>query len=457
MSAANAIINQKARQPIVTSCSAPDMPMHGNRRHCFARWFCISVAMLFLALFLPLRPTFAEEGADAGKIVRVVTLLTEDESGDELRFPSAVNFDRDMEEIYVVNGGRSGIVIYASDFFPHLFLGAGRGIDAPQSVFFDQDGRVYVCQGRSEKRPPRLTILNAAFFVVQEIVFEEMPEAADFSPARGVIGKNNTIYLTGTNIRGVLVLDKAGKFLRWLKPLDAVRIVKKGETEASNGEVEGDDSPPTLADLTAALAGNIEEPLPGEAPPGDDADLLGMPAELRPKPKTTLPGKGKSTKLNPVLVTNITSNSDGHLFILSEETSKVYVYAPDETLLFSFGQKGGSTGKMSRPRGIAIDEEKKSIYLLDYMRHSILIFDYSGNYMYEFGGRGSGPLWFNFPTDLAIDRKGRLMVADLFNNRIQVLKPEFTTSFPKFQGVKSSSPPEENNQEDKQPTPEAAE
>lgn len=399
----------------------------------------VLIALFVACSLLPCPAALADEDEPPppDKVVRVVTLLTEDDEGSELRFPSAVAFDRDMGEIYVINGGRGGIVIYDADFFPHLFLGAGRGIDAPQSVFFGKDGLVYVCQGRSANRPPRLTILNAAFFVKQEITFENLPEEPNFTPIRGSVGITGDIYLVGNNTPGVAVLSKEGRFLRWLRPLDRTkpRIVPDEEGAGAKEQT------PTMSELQSALAGEAQPPPAAEekepSPEAEGPAEGGLPSELRPKIKNTMPEVEKNQELNPVQLTGITSDADGHLFLLSEETSKVYVYGADESLLFAFGQKGGSTGKMSRPRGIAIDEGKKSIYVLDYMRHAILVFDFGGNYMTEFGGRGSGPLWFNFPTDLAIDREGRLLIADLFNNRIQILKPEFTTSFPKYQGVKS--------------------
>jgi hypothetical protein len=49
----------------------------------------------------------------------------------------------------------------------------------------------------------------------------------------------------------------------------------------------------------------------------------------------------------------------------------------------------------------------------------------SCKYLTEFGGRGYGPGWFNFPTDLAINKRGQLIVADLFNKRVQVLDVEY--------------------------------
>jgi DNA-binding beta-propeller fold protein YncE len=95
---------------------------------------------------------------------------------------------------------------------------------------------------------------------------------------------------------------------------------------------------------------------------------------------------------------------------------------------------------MSRPRGIAINEGRKIIYIVDYMRHTILVYDLAGKYLFEFGGRGSGPLWFNFPNSITVDRKGRLIVADLFNNRVQILKTEFSQTFTGSKGLKTDTP-----------------
>jgi len=96
--------------------------------------------------------------------IKPVVMLTKDDQGARLRTPSAVFFDKTGEETYVVNSGASRIVIYGSDFFPRISLGAGRGVDAPYGVNVDKDGRLYICQGRKDDRPARLTILNAAFF-----------------------------------------------------------------------------------------------------------------------------------------------------------------------------------------------------------------------------------------------------------------------------------------------------
>jgi DNA-binding beta-propeller fold protein YncE len=404
----------------------------------------MAVTGLWLVFFLvvcPPRAVWAEEAGEetvapvpvpAAELMRLVTILDQDDQGRPLRFPVNIATDNDQEEIYVINGGQGNIQIYGRDFFPHLVLGAGRGIDSPQCVFFDTEhGRVYIGQNRTTQKPSRLTILNAAFLPEQEVTFSAMPEAAGFSITNGMVGKNGKLYLIGNQSRGVLVLDPHGNFSHWLKPVDKLFVEPVKTTDSSQER---------QAYLTEMQKGSEEPPPAPEA----SAAPLGLPTELLPKALGTLPtDKNKGQDLHPVLLHDIAIDSDGRIFLLSEETSKVYVYGPGENFLFSFGQKGGSTGKMSRPRGLCLDEKKKCIYIVDYMRHTVLTFNMAGRYIFEFGGRGTGPLWFNFPTAIDVDRRGRLVIADLFNNRVQVLESDFAIEYPVFGNIKGRPPREQ--------------
>ncbi|MFH1147935.1 MAG: NHL repeat-containing protein [Pseudomonadota bacterium] len=128
-------------------------------------------------------------------------------------------------------------------------------------------------------------------------------------------------------------------------------------------------------------------------------------------------GARKRVMLNDVLV-----GPDDRLYFLSEETSHVYVYDTNRRFLFEFGQKGGSTGKMSRPQGLDIERRSGNFFIVDYMRHAITVYDPKGNFIYEFGGLGWGEGWLQYPKDITIDRSGKVFIADTFNNRIQVLQ-----------------------------------
>ncbi len=126
----------------------------------------------------------------------------------------------------------------------------------------------------------------------------------------------------------------------------------------------------------------------------------------------------KKAKINDVYV-----DKNGRLYLLSEEMGRFYVYDINEHFLFSGGKKGGSYGELSRPRGICADPREGLIYVVDYMRHVAQGYDYNtGKLKFEFGGRGWGPGWFNYPTDITVDKFGRIYITDLFNHRIQVIK-----------------------------------
>ena len=118
----------------------------------------------------------------------------------------------------------------------------------------------------------------------------------------------------------------------------------------------------------------------------------------------------------------LTIDDSGRLYFLSEAQGRVFVYDQKEKLLLKFGQKGGGSGKLARPRGIAVDEERRRIYLVDYLRHTASVYAMQGDYLFEFGGMGVGRGWFYYPTDVAVDGRGHVLITDTFNHRVQVFR-----------------------------------
>jgi len=121
-----------------------------------------------------------------------------------------------------------------------------------------------------------------------------------------------------------------------------------------------------------------------------------------------------------------TVDDTGRIYLLSEYLSRIYVYDKNEELLFHFGTKGGSSGKMSRPQALTYDKKRKTIYVLDYMRHTVLAFDLEGKYLYEFGGQGWSPGWFQHPVDIEMGSSSTIIIADFFNHRVQILQEKDT-------------------------------
>jgi DNA-binding beta-propeller fold protein YncE len=119
-------------------------------------------------------------------------------------------------------------------------------------------------------------------------------------------------------------------------------------------------------------------------------------------------------------VNDVAVDENGRIYLLSEQRGRVYVYDQNEIMLFKFGQKGGDRGKLARPRGIAVNAERGEIYIVDYLRHAVSIYTLQGDFVDEFGGKGVGRGWFYYPSDVEVDGKGNVLVADTFNHRIQV-------------------------------------
>jgi DNA-binding beta-propeller fold protein YncE len=123
-----------------------------------------------------------------------------------------------------------------------------------------------------------------------------------------------------------------------------------------------------------------------------------------------------------IKITDVTLDKTGKIYLVSEDEGRIYIYDQNRKLMLKFGEKGGSSGKLSRPKSASIDEHRGVIYVADYMRHTVSVYDSTGLYISEFGGLGWNPGWFQHPIDITVDDAGRILVADFFNQRIQLFK-----------------------------------
>ena len=85
----------------------------------------------------------------------------------------------------------------------------------------------------------------------------------------------------------------------------------------------------------------------------------------------------------------------------------------------TWGVQGSGDGEFSHPRGVAIDPAGY-VYVADTGNHRIQKFDLGGNYLLAWGSQGNGPGQFQEPWSLAVDGQGRVYVVDTWNHRVQV-------------------------------------
>jgi len=127
-------------------------------------------------------------------------------------------------------------------------------------------------------------------------------------------------------------------------------------------------------------------------------------------------GPGKLTK--PV---GVAVDGEGKVFVADATVNRVFGYDLKGQLAIAIGREGD----LDSPSGLAVDRERNLLYVADAKKHHVLCYStVDGSAVRTIGRRGGGPGEFNFPTNLTVNRSGRLYVADTLNFRIQVFNPD---------------------------------
>lgn len=102
---------------------------------------------------------------------------------------------------------------------------------------------------------------------------------------------------------------------------------------------------------------------------------------------------------------------------------QVFKYSPDGQLLMTLGTKavrGDGSDTFAGPCDVAV-AANGDIFVADgHFNARIVKFSKAGTFLKAWGRKGSGPGEFNLPHTLVIDSRGRLLVGDRSNNRIQI-------------------------------------
>lgn len=102
---------------------------------------------------------------------------------------------------------------------------------------------------------------------------------------------------------------------------------------------------------------------------------------------------------------------------------QVYEFSPNGQLLLTLGERGvaGNDAKhFNRPTAVAVAADG-SFYVSDgYLNTRVMKFSAKGDFLFQWGTKGSGPGQFDLPHDVVLDTAGRVYVADRSNGRVQV-------------------------------------
>eukprot|EP00058_Branchiostoma_floridae_P021898 XP_002607388.1 hypothetical protein BRAFLDRAFT_69798 [Branchiostoma floridae] len=127
-------------------------------------------------------------------------------------------------------------------------------------------------------------------------------------------------------------------------------------------------------------------------------------------------GVAVDTRRNHILITQITGGKDN-------THGEVLVFKPDGSLVRSVEGKWGSflwrRQEMKKPRYITVDGEG-NVLVSDNGNHCIHVCNEDGQFMFQFGGEGSGKGQLKYPFGICTDRAGNIIVADPGNSRVEM-------------------------------------
>lgn len=130
----------------------------------------------------------------------------------------------------------------------------------------------------------------------------------------------------------------------------------------------------------------------------------------------------------------LTIDHEGNLWMADNGAHQVFKLSPDGKILMTLGKKGvagAGTDEFDAPTEVAV-AMNGDIYVAD--GHTggglgignarVMKFDKTGKFLKTWGRKGMGPGELDLPHTIVLDSRGRVIVGDRQNNRLQVFDPE---------------------------------
>ncbi len=114
---------------------------------------------------------------------------------------------------------------------------------------------------------------------------------------------------------------------------------------------------------------------------------------------------------------------DGRLFITDEYNNRVCVYSADGDFVSQWGERGSEPGKLDGPAGLAIAADG-SLYVADQRNGRVQRFTAEGELLGGWGEPGSAEGQFDLPWGIGIGPDGAVYAADWRNDRVQKFTPD---------------------------------
>jgi predicted membrane-bound mannosyltransferase/DNA-binding beta-propeller fold protein YncE len=115
---------------------------------------------------------------------------------------------------------------------------------------------------------------------------------------------------------------------------------------------------------------------------------------------------------------------DGSVFVADTWNNRIQKFTADGKLIKMWGYFGQAEKPDAfwGPRGVTVSPNNQ-LLVTDTGNKRVVVFDLDGNPITEFGQTGSEPGQLNEPVGIAVDKAGKVFVADTWNQRIQAFAP----------------------------------
>lgn len=132
------------------------------------------------------------------------------------------------------------------------------------------------------------------------------------------------------------------------------------------------------------------------------------------------------TGINFPSLVGITKINNQTIAFTDSRLNKIYIYDLKKNKVKAFNDF-----ELSQPTGIAYSAKDKQFWVVETAKHRVLILNEQGQIVRAIGIRGSSPGEFNFPTNICIDKTGKVYIVDAMNFRVQIysLDGEFISTF----------------------------
>jgi DNA-binding beta-propeller fold protein YncE len=132
-------------------------------------------------------------------------------------------------------------------------------------------------------------------------------------------------------------------------------------------------------------------------------------------------GRGRRELRQPV---DVALTPERYLAVLDAERESVVLFDRSGKWLRNLGgRRGQGSLELKRPSALVVDADGV-FWAVDSGNHRLVMFDADGDVLATVGGLGSGEGRFHGPSDMTIGRFGKIYVADSRNQRIQVLRAD---------------------------------